>query len=177
MPNVASSCQRCQRWQKRSPMIWCWWMKPTCCCRPRKRAWFLHIGNGMHRQSIDVMYWFVMSTGFCLRLLDVVSWLVCVRNLNRLLRTLQQQTGLKLSSFYCIGSAFRDFKVAGCRGFCFQSMENLQFGKGQRFFFAATWSNFNSECRAWWSAHNCIFSAEVPIDDWRAGWSFWFQCK
>lgn len=71
---------------------------------------------------------------------------LCLRNLNRLLRTLQQQTGLKLSSFYCIGLAFRDDKVAGCHEFCFQSVEkNCSLEKG-----TSTWSNL--ECRAWWSA-------------------------
>ena len=120
---------RCQRWQKRSPMIWCWWMKPTCCCRPRKRASALHIENGMHRHSSDVFTDSIMSYKFLFAILK--SRGLCLRNLNRLLRTLQQQTGLKLSSFYCIGSAFEDFKVAGCHEFCFQSVEkNCSLEKG-----------------------------------------------
>ena len=117
-------------------MIWCWWMKPTCCCRPRKRAW-AYILNIEHRQGIDVMYRFVMSTGFfvsdsqesyCRHVYHVGDGLIStfvffsrgglrLRNLNRLLRTLQQQTGLKLRSFHGIGSARGISRLLAAMGF------------------------------------------------------------
>ena len=105
---------------QKSLLIWCWWMQPTSCYRPRKSffVWGFDYGHickekrgidyshivetYLHTveiitnlQSSAIYRWFAYMS-IVLNMKSISECQCHQRNLNRLLRKLQQEAGLKL---------------------------------------------------------------------------------